>query len=220
MRNWMARAHNALWTSAVGALSRTRRPLAHAAKLHPRVEPLYTLGQTQAATGDTDAAIATLRSILIIDPNHAEARIALATLLSGSGDAVGALVEIDAVLQRDPRNLRALSVKGHIEAACGRVDAAIDSFRQVTADQPEAAADRIALANVLSEKGEQSQAVAELDAALQGACSKQRRKSKRPWDAVQTRSDHLNDALNSPPTMPNRGCPLGTVISAKPATDI
>lgn len=129
-------------------------------------QPLYALGQAQAASGRLDAAIASFREVLAADALHFPARIALATVLSANGDHSGALTEIETVLVQEPDNLQALGVKGNLEAALGRIEAAILSFQKIVAERPNATDGRVALASLFSTKGDQARAIAEFSEVL------------------------------------------------------
>lgn len=117
MRNWLAR----VFCGENGAQDR---------------QVLYTLGQTQAASGQLIAAIETFRRALAVDAGDVAARVAHANVLSAIGERNAALAELETALQQKPQDLQARMMKGQIEAAMGRTNEAVRTLSECVERSP------------------------------------------------------------------------------------
>jgi Flp pilus assembly protein TadD len=117
MRNWLVRAFSG-------------------GKAAQDEQALYTLGQSQAASGQLRAAIETFRRALAINAADVAARLALANVLSATGERDAALTELETALQQQPQDLQARLMKGQIEAATGRTTEAVRTLLECIERSP------------------------------------------------------------------------------------
>ena len=110
------------------------------------------LGNALATKGDGKAAIASFREAVRLDPDAADARYRLATLLLETGQYEEALGEFRAVLRLMPRSVEVRNNLGVALASQGRLDEAIDLFQQALVLQPEFADARRNLAMALEKQ--------------------------------------------------------------------
>jgi tetratricopeptide (TPR) repeat protein len=117
MRNWLARALSGEKAAQDG-------------------QALYTLGQTQVASGQLKAAIETFRRALTVDGSDVPARLALANLLSATGERHAALTELETALRLKPQDLQARLMRGQIEATMGRTTEAVRTLLECVERSP------------------------------------------------------------------------------------
>lgn len=99
---------------------------------------VYT-GRMQSMVGVAEEAAWSFTKALAAQPDNVVARNELATALLRQRKLDEAAVEIDAVLERDPRNPRALALLADLRMRQGRTDDAITVYRraQAAADTPQ-----------------------------------------------------------------------------------
>jgi spermidine synthase len=110
------------------------------------------LANALAARGDGKAAIASLREAVRLDPDAADARYRLATLLLEAGAYEEALGEFRAALRLMPQSVEVRNNLGVALASQGRLDEAIELFQQALVLQPEFADARRNLAMALEKR--------------------------------------------------------------------
>lgn len=91
-------------------------------------------------TGDVDAAVAALESLLAEDPEDHEARLALAKTLRVTGDSSGALRQLSKLARLDPERTEVHLLMGDVQMELGRADQAVASYRverELVGDDPE-----------------------------------------------------------------------------------
>lgn len=96
----------------------------------------YLMGQLQETRGDTNAAIASFRRSLDLDPNQLDANLAIAPLLQRQGDERSALAAYEVVLRHQPENADALYVLGMAKARQGETSVAIDFLTRALRQRP------------------------------------------------------------------------------------
>ena len=124
-----------------------------------------TSAQRFRALGDDAAAREQLEVVLADDPNHLDAALELADILSASGDAADTMRarELAQRYEHDPRGRRALGRIGLAELAAGKDRAALEA--RVAADESDAEA-RYHLGVVLAVAGEWQDALEHLLATV------------------------------------------------------
>ncbi len=124
-----------------------------------------TAAQRFRALGDDAAAREQLELVIAGDPNHLDAALELADILSASGDAADTARarELAAPYEHDPRARRALGRIGLAELAAGKDRAALEA--RVAADENDAEA-RYHLGAVLAVAGEWQDALEHLLATV------------------------------------------------------
>lgn len=113
------------------------------------------------AAGSFEQAAKEYRLALAADPDHIDARQALASTLLQLGDLESAIAEIETVIEREPENAAAQYNLGTLLAASGRVDEAIDHLRRAADLAPGFADARVNLAMAL----EREERIAEAEKA-------------------------------------------------------
>ncbi len=98
-----------------------------------RQQELYRRGQELAAAGQPEAAIETFRAALFVNSGDIPSRLALANLLSQTGEQRAALSEIETVLGQKPRQLPAFMMKGQIQLAMSRATEAAETLQKCIA---------------------------------------------------------------------------------------
>ncbi len=83
----------------------------------PAVLLLINRGTRDLEQGDTDGALDTLNDALVLAPDYAEAWLARALVKFHTGDTPGAIRDIQATLQREPRHFVALQTLSRIAEA-------------------------------------------------------------------------------------------------------
>lgn len=94
---------------------------------------LYRLGYICLRLADEDSAITYFRRCVVIAPDLAAARIAIAALLEQRGQFAEALTEYLAVLKRDPKNILARRRVGVARYRLGEYSKALAEFRKAAA---------------------------------------------------------------------------------------
>jgi lipopolysaccharide biosynthesis regulator YciM len=95
------------------------------AEVYPRLEA------THAALGRAKEFEDYLRELLEERPGDADARLALARALSARGESDAAIAEVDAVLERDPEDLRTHAVRSQVLLAAGREAEAVKELGEL-----------------------------------------------------------------------------------------
>ncbi|MCP3890563.1 MAG: tetratricopeptide repeat protein, partial [Desulfobulbaceae bacterium] len=78
-------------------------------------------------------AVAELRRILLLSPDHIEARNNLAVIELSAGDAEAALEHFNLTLEQEPNNAKALYYKGGILLQSGEIETARHLIKQTIA---------------------------------------------------------------------------------------
>jgi eukaryotic-like serine/threonine-protein kinase len=122
----VARGHAAALSAIGSGLRRAGDPeaaveaMAGAIDAHdggPTPALLAELGLAQHAAGQGDAAEATLRRALELDPAYAMGHFLLASMLAGRGAYDGAIEHFEAVLRHEPKGPQAEKARARLEAA-------------------------------------------------------------------------------------------------------
>jgi tetratricopeptide (TPR) repeat protein len=129
------------------------------------------LGTVSRAQGHTAKAADLFRQALADDPEDANARHNLALILAEQGDLPGADKLWLANLAITPKFVPTWIAYAESLAARGSTLQAIDRYVQIVADMPTYLGARKALARLYLAQDQVPQALAQLDAALQGASS-------------------------------------------------
>jgi tetratricopeptide (TPR) repeat protein len=97
----------------------------------------YALGQVLMARGQLDAAVASFRSAAELAPSSILVPLALARLELGRGRPAPAMVEVEKVLKRDPRQLDALMLKSDVQELQGDAEGALRTLAQAAQSAPQ-----------------------------------------------------------------------------------
>ncbi|MFN3147095.1 MAG: tetratricopeptide repeat-containing sulfotransferase family protein [Paracoccaceae bacterium] len=122
------------------------------------------LASAQAACGRFEAAEASWRKAVSLDPGMVEARLKLGRFLLDRGRADEALPHLDAAARLDPKRADAAIQLGMARAALGRSGAAIDALRRGLVLRPGDREARRRLASLLVETQSADEGLALLDA--------------------------------------------------------
>ena len=125
--------------------------LAKPANAKPAVVMLAA--RTYRAVGDLKASEQMLRRVLASDPTYLDAYAGLAQIYAGQGRLNEALVELDALVQRDPNSVAALTLSGMILEAQGKAADAQKRFERVMQVDEEAPVAANNLAWIYAEHG-------------------------------------------------------------------
>lgn len=117
---------------------------------------LKELAQAQEAVAEAER----------LAPQNVEAPLAAARIALAGNDAATAGQKIDRALQINPRSVDALVLRGELEHASGRFDAALASFNEAMAVMPDSISIRLERANTLIILGKDKQAREDVDAVL------------------------------------------------------
>jgi len=121
-------------------------------------------GRRLLASGDVSGAVASLEAAVAADPENPQYRTMLAAAYRRSGDADRALAENAEAARLDPR-LRAQYARA-LDVA-GRTDEALDEYREVVSQNPDAALVREDLGRLLFRTGAYADAASHLEVAVQ-----------------------------------------------------
>jgi adenylate cyclase len=154
------------------AIASARAAAERAVSLDPS-EPMahFALGRLHIFTGETEMAIAEMRTAIAINPNFAWGHYGLGwAYWYSAGQAEQALPHLDAALRlspRDPWRFLALMVKGSALRFLGRHDEAITHCRQSCQFSDAGFLPYTHLATALAEAGQESEAQATIKKAMQ-----------------------------------------------------
>ena len=122
-------------------------------------------GEGTAPGDPVEAELASLRERLARDPADDEARLGLARLHLMRQDMMGVFNETQAVLERDPKNARALAYQALVRLAMGQGDRALSMLRQAIEYEPDLLDGYVHLMLALTRLGRPAEADAVLEAA-------------------------------------------------------
>ena len=154
---WIVRGHRGVaaadyyWRALLADRSRDRQAavadMEHALALTPdSIDALHCLAQLQHAGDARDAARRRFNQVLELDPDHIDARIGRARLLSQVQDWEAAKRDLDHAVMlidtagtviRADQGVRALFARGVCLATSGNLRAAIDDLRRALAQAPD-----------------------------------------------------------------------------------
>lgn len=123
--------------------------------------------QRQLAQGHTDGAIESLRRVLTVDPDQAEAHALLGLCLLDKRRARAAELEVGLALTLEPELSLAHFARAHVLIAQRRFGEAEAHLRQLLADEPHSALYHRALARLYSLHGDARQVLPLLERALE-----------------------------------------------------
>jgi predicted TPR repeat methyltransferase len=127
----------------------------------------FLYGCLSADTGDTGAAMAALGKAAELEPDYAEAQLALGKLLAASGDHAAAMNRLEKAAELQPDNADIWLMLGIAHGLAGEVTRAEECCRQSLALQPRSAQAHFNLANALQAQGKSGDAEVEYEAALE-----------------------------------------------------
>ena len=133
----------------------------------PFPELHYNRADLLAGRGEQDVALADLDRVLELDPDFLDAYVNRAGILAARDDGAAAWPDVNAGLARDPGNPYLLCILGQLEAAGGRVAAALAAFDAAVAAQPGLSAAWASRAALRLEVGDPDAAVTDLTRALE-----------------------------------------------------
>jgi Flp pilus assembly protein TadD len=107
---------------ALKQYAETQRVLEQSLKLKPDADAEYLLGLVQYELGNRLAAIATLRKVVAVKPDHAGAHTALGTAYREEGNFAEARATLERAVTLDPHDLRAHYQLGLVYAKLGDKD--------------------------------------------------------------------------------------------------
>jgi len=122
----------------------------------------YYLGLAQAEAGKWDAAAATLREAIRLNPDYIPAQLKLGGCLLASGRWQEAAQVYEAILEKYADNAAAYYGLGRVQAARKDLDGAVESFRKACEAFPHYGAVYYALAQTYKRQGKMDQAAAHL----------------------------------------------------------
>jgi tetratricopeptide (TPR) repeat protein len=126
----------------------------------------YYLGLTYSALFDYDKAAASYKKAIQIDPDYLEARANYAGMLFDTGDVDESLRQVNAVLQRDPKHVAALTMQARGYLLKGLYAESIVSARKAIKLAPDIADAHMWLADSLRLSGKFAEARPEYDRYL------------------------------------------------------
>lgn len=95
----------------------------------------FRIGETQLAQGERDAALASFRKASAVSPDAIEPKVAMATLLQQAGKTDEAMAIASALRENEKTKVAGFMLQGDLNAANGKLPAAIDDFQQAFAAQ-------------------------------------------------------------------------------------
>jgi small GTP-binding protein len=149
---------------AADAIRTVREALARGGTRAVLADAYRVLGHAYLASGEADKGLRELRKALAEDPDDADAAVALADelLADPNLDAEETRTALERLVRADQPSPAALAAYGRLELAAGRLDPAEKALRRAL-DAPAA---RLALADVLSARGDHAGAHEQLLRAL------------------------------------------------------
>ena len=127
-----------LVASHAGHLSRAEEAFESVLKQRPDdAEALSGLARVDIAEGQGERAVDLLNRAIALDPNLLPARYSRATLKLKAGKADEALPDLNFILEKNPKDWRALDLMGQAESALNQDKEAVSSFRQAAELAPE-----------------------------------------------------------------------------------
>jgi putative PEP-CTERM system TPR-repeat lipoprotein len=128
-----------------------------------------TVGQAYLAQGKTDAAQSAFAAALSARPGYVPARLAQARMQAARRDLDGALAVVNAVLGESGGDVDAWKLKGDIERAQGKAEAAVADYREALKVKPDFVPAHGAAVLTLLQSGRHDEAVQQLGAMRQAA---------------------------------------------------
>ena len=119
-----------------------------------------------AGKGKRDEAIGLLRTAIQNEPNNADARLLLGSLLMESGDRSESIAELREGARLRPKSAAAQNALGEAYMSFGMANAAGASFERAVAIEPKLAAAQVNLGQILVDSREYDAAAAHLDIAM------------------------------------------------------
>ncbi|MDE2161403.1 MAG: tetratricopeptide repeat protein, partial [Burkholderiales bacterium] len=112
-----------------------------------------TLASAYAALGRRDTALETVQSALKEWPQHEPASLLLARLTASGGDGDGAIAIVDAILQKKPKDIAALLLKGDLQRLAKHdLDGALASYRAAEVADPGSVAAHVVVVGLLLDR--------------------------------------------------------------------
>lgn len=134
----------------VSNLQEARRVYERAVRQNPRsVDVLKALGGLEIGQNRYDDAILHLSKADILHRHDPAVELGLATAYNGKGNLSQALMQVNRVLLREPRNHLALFLRATVESAQGANPAALRDAKALFADQPNQPRNRLLLGKLL-----------------------------------------------------------------------
>lgn len=130
---------------------------------HPPVEHAWDL----LAQGKRQEAVQVLRKIVKTDPQDADARLLLGSILSEDGDRAGSIEQLDEAVRLRPNSAEAHNALGEAYNTFSETHAARGEFEKAVALKPGFGQAQVNLGLVLLEAGEPDAAAPHLDHAIQ-----------------------------------------------------
>ncbi len=148
------------------ATATIRQAVSEANRL-PQREALYVRALAASIGRESDGAIDAYQQLLARYPYETEARYLLGHLLYGLGRYQQALEQVDVLIQIEPRNGIAWSLKGAANIALGHLDQATGDLRSYLALEPGSANAHHSLGKLYQARGELALAAEEYSRALE-----------------------------------------------------
>ncbi len=127
-------------------------------KLSTGQRMLFKYAVDAVRRGEYEHAVHMFREGLALDGDNLDARVSFARALYLNGDKRGAKLELEAVLEREPRRALAQFLLGVLNDETGDAQAAMEHLRRATATAPEHPGAHFYLANILMRRGAYAQA--------------------------------------------------------------
>ena len=153
-RNTAYRSEIALWADT-------------AAKIPANARAHNNLGEARFRAGEVEAAIASYRRALALQPRYPETHYNLGVALAARGELAAAIQHYEAALHIDPDYPEALNNLGNALVAAGRVGEALPRYEEAIARKPAFAEAQNNLGNALLQLGRAREALPRFEAALQ-----------------------------------------------------
>jgi tetratricopeptide (TPR) repeat protein len=126
-----------------------------------RLEGRSVLGDFYASMGRLDEAIAIYKEVTTNSPDYLQGRYRLAELFLNHGDVANATNEVEGVLQKDPTDRKALTLRARIEMLSGdtiKMGAAVADLNEVLRQEPNSRAGLFLMAQANFRSGQIDQA--------------------------------------------------------------
>ncbi len=149
-------------------------------------EVVETMAECCLQRGHPQEIEAAVKAVVALQPDRLESRFMLGRVLASGGKRREALAQFEEILERDPRNVPALSARGQVQLELDLRKDAEASFGEALKLDPNSVAALTGLARALAVPGAQPQDLARAVALAKKACEATRYENPLPLQALLT----------------------------------
>lgn len=165
--------------------------------------------QQQAPPAANDPAVRQLEAAVQQDPNNSNLRLDLAQMYLERDNMMGVFEQTKVVLDREPRNSRALTLGALVRMAMGEADSAVQMLQQATSVDPSNLDSRVALAWIYA----QTNRIPDAEAAIADAVRVSPENKARLEDVLAQMKAHAAMPQQAAGAQPQQSAPAPAAAS-------